>query len=830
MFKKILGLILCVATVASTITPAYASKESELQQQALRELGIYQENLVTYDGFITSIAGFIYDDPAEMESTEAFAREMGMIEADEAYEGQSTLTVDKALKIAVIALGYKAILGTDGNYIKKASELGIAKGISAKGDAKLKKDVAAGILYEMIDAAPLVRTYGGKNGAAYEVASDETLLSINRDIYEVKGLLTGTETTSIYGGAAGTDRIVIDNNTYYVGEDNYDELLGKNVTAYIQKTGDLEDTAVYVGEAKGKNQTLIIDSEDIIEIGDSISYIRYEQEKQRDKTVDIIASPRVLYNGIFLEDYTENDFRHGTLELIDYDGNKDYDVIKITAYQTMIVETIDAREKIVKNRYRFPGNLNEIKLNEFENTDVKFRIFDGLGAETDFSAIKVSDVLSVAKSRDGKLMNIYISGNESVTGTITGLNNAEDLVFIDRQEFEKSDDFIKFLANTGKTLQLGDLYTFYFDHTGKIAFIKEKKANDYNVLIKVFFDFEADTYFAVHMDMDGDWYTTPISKKATVDGAKSASYETDMELLQANIKANPKVVILQFNSKNEILNIDTAGRFLPNVEGENTANNDSAFCSASGSYYYRDNRYFQKGSTSELVYPESDAKVVVIPQENREDEESWEIYSVGSFFVVNNYNAYSIEFFNPDKFSFSDLFLVSETGVPADSGMSRALYVVTGFKKILVDGDSYPVIEGSVDGFMNLSFQGEYADIFDGIEVGDVINFNLNNEGRVKKVEKKHSLKNFQNKQESLYGETALNAGTVTAIDYEAGKMVIDSGTAKTPFRVSPTMQVIVYYGAEGCESKSLSNVSVGDKVLVRTSWGRVDEIVCAKN
>ena len=59
---------------------------------------------------------------------------------------------------------------------------------------------------------------------------------------------------------------------------------------------------------------------------------------------------------------------------------------------------------------------------------------------------------------------------------------------------------------------------------------------------------------------------------------------------------------------------------------------------------------------------------------------------------------------------------------------------------------------------------------------------------------------------------------------------MVDSETATTAFRVSPTMQVTVYYGVEGCESKSLNNVNVGDKVLVRTSWGRVDEIVCTKN
>lgn len=834
MFKKILGLILCVATVASLITPAYGAKADEWKQNALRELGVYQENPVTYDGFIKSVAGFIYENPAEYESAEALAKKMGMIEADEEYQGQSTLTVEKALKIAVVALGYKAILGSDGNYVKKASELGIAKGISAKGDTKLKADVAANILYDMIDAVPLIRVYGGKNGASYEEAYDETLLSINRDIYEVKGLLTGTETTSIYGkaGTAKEGCIIIGDITYYVGKDNYDSLIGRNVIGYIQESDDAEDYALYVFEPEGKTQTLIIDTDDITEIGNSISYITYQQTKTKTKKIKIVASPRVFYNGMFIEDYAEGDFKKGILELIDYNGDSEYDVIKITAYQTIIVESIDQREKVIKNRYKFQGSLNEIKLNELENSEVKFRIYDEMGSVADFSAIKIDDVLSVARSRDGELIDIYISGNDKTAGTITGINTTEDLVFIDRQEFKKSDDFVMFLKNAKKTLQLGDLYTFYFDYTGKIAFVKEKKANDYNVLIKIGYDYETDLYNAVYMDMDGDWYTTPISQKATVDGAKSGSYEEDMERLKENIKANPEIVILKMNSKNQILNIDTAGSYVPGDDGENIANNDSSFCSVSGNYYYRDNRYFQKGASAEIVYPEDDAKVVVIPNENKGKEENWEIYNVGSFFKVNNHNTYSIKFFNPDRFSFSDLFLVAETGVPADSGMSDALYVVTGFKSILVDGDPYPVIEGTVDGFMNLSFLGDSADRFDGLEIGDVINFNLDNEGRIKKVDKKHSLITFPNKSASLYNETALNAGTVKFIDYEEGKMVVDcGGTDKiTPFRVNPTMQATIYYGKDGCESKSLSNINVGDKVLVRTTWGKVDEIVCTKN
>lgn len=834
MFKKIIGMILCIATVASLVTPAYAEKESEWKAQALSELGIYQENPVTYDKFIEALKGFYYENPSDMGTSEDFAKSIGMIEEGETYLGQSTLTVGTALKLAVIALGYKPILGANGNYVKKAAEVGIADKLSGKSKDKLKQDVATDILYDMLEAAPVVRTYGGKNGAAYEVAYGETLLSINRDIYEIKGLLTGTGITSIYGqeGKAKEDYIIIDGTSYYAGEDNYDKFLGKNVIGYAKKTDDVTDTIICVSEAESKNKTLIIDSDDIIDIKENISEITYYVTKQKKKTIDLDSNLRVIYNGKYLKDYKPGDFYNGVLELIDNDNDKGYDIIKISSYQTVLVESIDRREMVIKNRYRFYGNLQSLELNALKNSDIQFRIFDGMGNEVDFSAIRVDDVLSVARSRDGSLMNIYISGNDHASGTITGINTAEDIVYIDREEYKKSEDFKSFLKDTKKTLAVGDLYIFYFDHFGKISYIKEKKTDDYNVLVKVDINQETDEYNATYMDMNGDWYTTPISEKAKIEGEKISYYDR-METLKADIKLHPEIVIFKFNGKNQIIDMDFAKEYNNVAEYQKHKDkNEAVFCSIEGDYNYRDNRYFQGSSATDIIYPEDDAKVIVIPMEGKTRKENWEIYSAGNFFKVNNSVKYRIKYFNPDKFSFTDLFVVEETEIPKDVGMSDALYVVTGFETILVDGDPYPVIEGSVDGFMNLSFLGSTANVFDGINVGDVINFSLDDDGRIKSVEKKHSLvsESFVDKQSNLYYETALNAGTVENIDYEAGKMIVKSGSLFTPLRVSPTLQATFYYGVDGCESKSLSNINVGDKVLVRTSWGRVVEIICAKD
>ncbi len=820
MFKKILGLAICVATIATSIVPAHAAKDTGWKTEVLKGLGVYQENPVTYDNFINSLAGFLYENPSEIGDAESIARSTGMIEDDATYSGNSALTIGEACKLAVITLGYKPAIGIDGNYMQKASELGIADGISANGGDRLKNDVAVNILYDMIDASPLVKTFGGKNGIQYEVAYKESLLSINRNIYEVKGIFTGTEITSIYGTeyVANKDCITIDDVTYFAETNRFDNLLGKSVVAYIQESDTVYDEVLYVGEAQGKNETIIIDCDDIKDIGDSISYIKYYNSSEKIKEIDIIASPRVIYNGVFLEEYTTDDFSHGVLELIDNNGDKKYDIIKISAYQTMVVEAIDSREMIIKNRYRFTGCITELSLNTLRGEDISYRIFDSIGEETEFSAIKVDDILNVAKSRDGKIIDIYISGNGDMAGTVTGIDRRENTLTIDGEVYEISEDYTKFIESTGKNIQLGKTYIFSVDYFGKLAYVKETVDNDYNIIIKVYLDEETDEYCIVYMDMNGDWYTAQVAEKAKIDGVRPADIYEAMEALR---EEDPQVVLFKFNSQKQIMSIDKAGTY-----GET---NDSSFCKRTlTNYTYRENdRYFQSGSN--IVYLEDDAKVIVIPADGSKSKIDWNIYSAGSFFRGDN-NQYSVVCFNPDEFNFTDLVTIVQSTDITRTKASRALYVITAKEDILVDDEAHPVIKGSVDGFINLSFIGKEEGMFDDLEEGDVVNFALDQNGMIDYVEKKFSLSDFSSTLGAIYSESSLHAGIVEDISYEEGKIMLDCDGTLIPFRLSVNMQVTVYNEGEGCESKPLDSISRGDKLLIRTAYGKAQEIVCTKD
>lgn len=835
MFKRILGVAICIATIASSVIPTYASEDIDWKTEVLTGLGIYQENPVTYDGFINSLGGFLYDNPIEMGDAETIARNTGMIESHEAYLGSDTLTIGEACKLAVITLGYKPAMGTDGNYMKKAAELGIADGIIAKGNDRLREDVAVNILYDMIDAAPLVRTYGSINGPEYVVANNKNLLSINRDIYVVKGIVTGTEITSLYGPeyTANRDCIAIDEVSYYIGAKRYDRLLGKNVIAYIQESDTFSDRILYVGEIQNRNKTVIIDCDDIVDIGDSISYITYYKNENTTKKVNIVASPRVIYNGMFLEDYDDKvDFQRGELELIDNNGDKVFDVIKISAYQNMVVEAIDSREMIIKNRYKFADCIEELNLNNQKDEDIIYRIYDSTGAEVDFSAIKTDDILSVLRSTDNKIIDVYISENNQVNGRVIGVDNNEKTVDVEGEKYKKSKDFDEFLTDTARSIEVGIVYTFAIDYFGRIAYMKEAIVNDYKVLVKIRYDDSVDLFSAEYMDMNGDWYRSDISEKVRIDGVKPGDYYAKMEDIRTgnDTVVLPQVVLIKFNSKNQIINIDTT-----------VVTSDSKFSKkrTDGYKYSLQGEFFYSGT--DVLCLENNTKVIVIPSTDKTNKEEWSILNAGSLFIDEQ--AYDdIDFFNLDEFQYTDLITVVRGPALSEANKSRALFVITGFKQSIVDGEVLPVIRGSVDGFLNFTFTGKTKDVFTnaisgGLSKGDVVNISLDQKGLVEKVDYLFSLSTFTNKNGGS-GEININqkhnnyAGKVKDVDYEKGKLLIDCGLDDIPFKVDPNMQVTVYYRDENkCESKSFSAISrYTDEVYLRTNHGKVKEIVCVKD
>lgn len=811
MIKKLILLICALSMMIMPCNISYAAASISEEEAVLDGVGILNDDIQTYDGFVMALAEFLYENPEQMGSAEDIARYTGMLSLNDSYKGTAKITYGDAAKFAVVALGYDLEVEQNGggvsSYINKAGELGLLDGISGKAESKASRDKIVVMLYNMLSAHPMQKKYNGADDE-YVVLENSTLLEINRNITKINGLMTSTEFASIYGekGTNKSNLIAIDENIYTIDGKNFDDLLGYNIEAYVQ-TKDMEDAAVlYMRERPSKNKTLEIDAEDIEKVADDFSTITYYNESDKAKDVKLEGAVRVIYNGVYYDQYTADDLKPecGNLRFIDNDANGKYDVMFVTAYETIVVDTIDADDQIIANKYDFDGSIGLLKT-EHDNVTV----YDTEGNVTTLSAIKIDDVLSVAKSKGDteRTIKIYISPNGTVQGKVTGYYSEDDTVAIDGSEYEESADFKKYLEKEGKTVTVGKECIFYLDYFGNIAYMKQAPDSDYKVVQKIYTDDVGDQYFIVYMDMLGEWYTTPLAEKVSLNGAAKASAATVCNKISL---PKPEIMKMKFNAKNEVVSIET-----PKV---GVVDEDELTKVPEATYMYRS----PTKSFDVSVFLSNNAKIVCVPQDSA-NKAGYTIRDASGFFSGDT--SYTVTLYDVSEYSITPLIMFTETDSSKDTLMSKAMMIVTAVGERYVDGEILPTVEGYRGKFEEINFLGEEAGMFDGLVPGDIINLSLNSQGRinhVKKITINNEITNYHGAIQKFL------RGNVVGIDSEVGMVKIKHGDITGTFRLASTKTVLFYdKKTNKCESKTAAQLQTGDEVVIRLAWGVIEDIAC---
>ena len=278
-------VILCLTALLSVSgrTAVLAGDTADMKADVLEGIGILTETRVNREIFVESLGRFLYDE--DMFTAEEIARQTGLVSANEAFDSKGSITVGEAVKYSVITLGYKTMAEIDGDYMKTAAQLGITDGINAASYSRLKYETAAGILYNMLDIEPMLRVL--ETDESYRVEEDSTLLELNRDIYEIEGIVTADAFTELYkeGGTGDSLYVSIDKEYYLVGNTNAGDFLGQYVTAYVKELED-DYEIVYISARPGKNNILEIQSENIEFVSEDFSEIEYlEKEKMKTRLI-----------------------------------------------------------------------------------------------------------------------------------------------------------------------------------------------------------------------------------------------------------------------------------------------------------------------------------------------------------------------------------------------------------------------------------------------------------------------------------------------------------------------------------------------------------------
>ncbi len=817
MHKKIISFIcvlMFVCTTSGMLVSADKSVNDTYTAEKLQALGVMtEEKKITYDAFVYSLAGFLYENPESMGTAANIAFQTGMIDTPSDYNGGIIITFNDAIRYAVVTLGYKTRameLGGDVNsFITVGSQLGLLKNVEASGEDVILFADAVTILENMLDAEPMVSYYNNEYDKGYMLADGETLLSLNRDIYEVKGMMTANENTSIYGIDGTVEgRIKIGESEYGVLDNCNVDFLGQNILAYVKEDSSGEQTVIYICSEEKKNEIITLDADVIDNVASDFSAIEYFGENGRIRRAKLDIVPSVIFNGVFYDKYTMQDLTPDTGSITLIDNNKDgkYDVVYVTLYQTVIVEGINSTDHTIYNKYKFDGAVPKVKLDEEE---IDYIIYDSEGKEAEFTDIKFGDVLSIAKSKNDEEIIIYISGKEKIPGAVTSLKNEDKELIVDGNEYKMTDEFIKYLTEDKKNVTVGNNYIFSVDYFGKIVYMEASASSDYYLFYKIYE--EDEKYYVKCMDVSSTWKTLPLSKNVKYNGEKG-SQNYLYEVLK-NIE--PQVVKLRVNSKDEISAVEIAKISTEYVE--------DMFTKCEGTYTYRRDA----NTFNMVIYPEKNAKLFVFP-ENKNAREDYYVRSAAGFF--GNNGSYALSCYDQDEFGFCPVFSITDTESLQMRRVSTGLFVVTGAYDKLVDDDVVSVIQGNYGEFMDLTIIGDNEKIFSGIKVGDVVNVGLNIRGRANYVKKFMSLEEFAFIDPiNYFQDSAVLAGTVEKIVLEKERIKVNCGHSVS-FRISPTTTVQIYNkSTRNTEMKTASELVANDKVVCRLTAGIISEIVCIR-
>ncbi len=358
------------------------------------------------------------------------AAELGLMKGEEKrFRPHEDMVLGDILYAAGRLLNLNIIKNSD-NVNDMLSELYSADVMDGVKERDLKahirmEDVAM-IVANTLKAQPYVLQFTG-DAVTYKKEKNYFLMTHLFDVYYAKGVVTANKWAALPNYTKTNEGYIRVDGTQYATTLDTDELFGNRVDIYFTEDDDYQ--IIHCSKSKVKRESVVIEASDIVDFSNHV--LTYEKDNQR-KQVKIPARATIVYNGVQLDDYNDNDFKpaSGKIELMQIDSGE-YELVKITKYETMMLSSVDYTNETV---YADVGDLSVLSVKDYPDTE----IYLANGTEVVFSTLSIDNVISVAKTISGKQsqrLKIIVS-TETVSGEVTSLNSTDEAVVLDGAEYK----------------------------------------------------------------------------------------------------------------------------------------------------------------------------------------------------------------------------------------------------------------------------------------------------------------------------------------------------------------------------------------------------------
>lgn len=536
-----------------------------------------------------------------------------LIPEGESFRPGEAITANEAAQMCVNMVGYGIKAEKSGGfpvgYRSTAQSIGIFDGVHT--GTTLTASDAYKLIFNTLDTEFLEEAI--VSGEVEYKTGVGTILSEYLDIEKTEGIVTAneyTETRSREGAAksikdlAGTVQI---DGVSYMAKGDFNKLIGYNVTAYIRHNRDTDEyEAVCLVKEDNEEVTLISG-----ELRYDEGYI-YDKSSGRDKKYKISKSADIIVNGKADYDYSLDDVSKlsGNIVLIANDGGKEYNVIVVTSYRYMKINSYDKANLEIRD-YNNPDNSIEMMEDGINSV---YNMAEG--REGTLGEIETGAYIAAAVSKDSEICSIMIL-SDALAGVVSSVS--EDEIIIDSSSYLMSDYFIE---NDLRKLQAGRQTSFYVGVNGEIVAVSfEDSQIMYAYMIWAKRNEENETVRVKVFTQNDEIAIYECAEKIRLDGMSGVeSFVIAQTMLQ-----NPQLIRFSLNKDKKINVIDL--QEVKNTYSDRDEHGLSDYnCLTrnrfAGGYYYRQRMFYP-------YFYIDNAIVFKIPKDIRREDD----FAIGYSFV-----------------------------------------------------------------------------------------------------------------------------------------------------------------------------------------------------
>lgn len=380
---------------------------------------------------------------------------------DNTFRPDEPIETAAAYYMLLKVLGYDSLISVYGNYpvsvMTAAQTTGLNDHIGNAYNEPMTGKMTAILLDNFLNTR-VMQPGGSSSRGNIKYETGDIFMNDYMSLYEYDGVITGVPGLSILGNKVRAEEIEIDGTVYTNHVSGLEGMLGYEITYYIEiddhTAGDVRAVI-----PKRKSSELKLESRDVLSYENR--QVRYVED-DREKIANISGTADIVINGTAK---TESDVyvpAYGEIKLIDNDGDRRYDVVLISDYDTIIVETVNLEKNIIYGQNTDKDD-NKYVL-ELEKYDY-VGIFDENGNSIELDAIKSRTVLT-AEIADFTSLRLYYS-QRVTSGEVKLMQYEENTmnITLGDTEYHTTDN----LYTQNGAVSIGASGEFLLDFKGNIA-------------------------------------------------------------------------------------------------------------------------------------------------------------------------------------------------------------------------------------------------------------------------------------------------------------------------------------------------------------------------